>query len=268
MLLAAVLVACGSRTALLEPVLACDAPGERLDPESGACVKTTAKAPCDPNRHPAVILELVVDESGSMTGERWDALRASLRALFADIAADRDAALRVGLVMFDDVATSAVAPAPLTQSGQREALERAIDKPTPHGGGTATEKALVEAYEVVGAEPDVRRAVVLLSDGTPTGGYLEKDVCVQLASDENREHGTQLFAVGIGPFPLENTGYDPAFMGRLAVAGGTAPSGCVPESGDEARLCHYQITPGGDPERLQQSFGAALDAIRESAICR
>jgi uncharacterized protein YegL len=225
------------------------------------------QAPCTPNHHPDVVLELVVDESGSMTGDKWDALRDSLLALFTDIEADKDAALRVGVVMFDDVATNRVAPAPLTDPAHVSNLHRTIDKPNPHGGGTSTEQALEAAFEVVDAEPSgVRRVVVLLSDGSPTGGDEEKEQCVALAKDENFAHGAQLFSVGIGPFPSSlPTLYDPAFMGRLALAGATAPKGCVYDSTDESKICHFQITPGGDPEKLQESFGAALDAIRESA---
>jgi uncharacterized protein YegL len=225
------------------------------------------KPPCTPNNHPDVVLELVVDESGSMTGDKWDALRDSLLALFTNIEADKDAALRVGVVMFDDVATNRVAPAPLTNATHLADLRRTIDKPNPHGGGTSTEKALEAAFEVVDAQPaGVRRAVVLLSDGSPTGGDEEKEQCVALAKDENFAHGTQLFSVGIGPFPSSiATLYDPAFMGRLALAGSTAPKGCVYDSTDESKICHYQVTPGGDPGKLQESFGAALDAIRQSA---
>ena len=104
--------------------------------------------------------------------------------------------------MFDDVATNKVAPAPLADPLHVANLRRTIDKPNPHGGGTSTEKALEAAFEVVDKEASgVRRVVVLLSDGSPTGGDDEKEQCVALTKDENFAHGTQLFSVGIGPFP-------------------------------------------------------------------
>lgn len=318
MLLAAVLVgACGSRTGLFAPDVACSfenepsildlandtslAPADYVSlcgltdaqsiaivqgrrytsaqqidalPEITAgqcsklieCAEKHKKPVCTPGNHPDVVLELVVDESGSMNGEKWVALRDSLLALFDDILADNDSALRVGVVMFDDVATSKVKPAPLMTT-QYNALQAAINKPEPHGGGTATKKALETAFKVVDAEPaGVRRVVVLLSDGSPTGGDDEKTSCVQITRDENYAHGTQLFSVGIGPFPSSSPSlYDPAFMGRLAQAGASAPKGCQPDSIDEAEICHYQITPGGDPAKLKESFGAALDAIRQTA---
>lgn len=230
------------------------------------CAATHTPPVCTPNNHPDVVLELLVDESGSMIGDKWMALRASLLALFEDIAADNDAALRVGVIMFDDVATTKVAPAPLTQAGQLARLRSVVDKSDPHGGGTGTKRALDSAFGVVDQISGVRRVVVLLSDGSPTGGDEEKAECLDLTRNENATHGTQLFSVGIGPFPsMTPSTYDPAFMGRLAVSGGTGPKGCSPESVDESKICHYQVTPGGDPARLQQSFGAALDAIRQSA---
>ena len=318
-LLAAVLVgACGSRTGLFAPDVACVFPDEasivtlandvsmapadyvsrcHLTAEQGTaivrgrrytsaaqvdalpqltagtcdelieCAKLVkSQEPCTPNNHPTVVLELVVDESGSMIGDKWQALRDSLLALFADIALDKDDALRVGVVMFDDIATSKVKPAPLTDAGQLASLRAAVDKPEPHGGGTSTRKALTAAFDVVDKEPNVRRVVVLLSDGSPTGGDEEKEACVEITREENFSHGTQLFAVGIGPFPSNTPSlYDPAFMGSLAVAGATAPKGCAFDSENEAEICHYQVTPGSDPGKLQQSFGAALDAIRQSA---
>jgi uncharacterized protein YegL len=231
------------------------------------CAKNHEQDVCTPGNHPVVILELVVDESGSMTGEKWDALRDSLLALFDDIANDDDSQLRIGLVMFDDAVRTPVSPKPLTQAGQLDNLRHAIDKPDPHGGGTATHDALQAAVDVLeGVTGSVRRVLVLLSDGSPTGGNDEKRDCEKLVSVHHAEDGISTFAVGIGQFPSDSTAlYDPAFMGRLAVAGGTAPDGCEPESLDESNICHYQVTPGGDPGRLEQSLGAALDAIRQSA---
>ncbi len=231
-----------------------------------ACSKPHQKPPCTPSTHPDVVLELVVDESGSMTGEKWEALRDALLALFSDIANDRDTAMRVGLVMFDDQATTRVSPRSLVSAGQLDALERAVDKPKPHGGGTSTRRALDAAYSVLNSEAVPRRAIVLLSDGSPTGGEDEKDECIELVSSESSSNGTRLFSVGIGSFPSTSTSaYDPSFMGNLAKAGGTAPPGCESTSDDESRICHFQVTPGLDPGVLRDSFGRALDEIRETA---
>lgn len=228
-----------------------------------ACAKAHENT-CTPGNHPTVILELVVDESGSMDGEKWDALRDSLLALFDEIEKDGDAQLQIGLVTFDDITHDAVAPAPLTQSGQLSELRGAIDRDSPEGGGTATKKALDAAYAVVNKTTGgVRRVLILFSDGTPTGGGLEQRSCETLVKTENTDHGTELFSVGIGTFPAIDKGaYDPDFMGRLAVAGGTAPKDCDPSSDQLDDICHYQVTPGNDTALLQKQLGAALDAIR------
>lgn len=229
-----------------------------------ACAKAHEQNTCTPGNHPTVILELVVDESGSMEGEKWDALRDSLLALFDEIEKTDDTQLQIGLVTFDDLTHDEVKPAPLTQAGHLAELRKAIDVDSPEGGGTATKAALDVAYGVVNKTTGgVRRVLILFSDGTPTGGRDEQRRCEELVKKENADHGTELFSVGIGTFPATDTvSYDPNFMGRLAVAGATAPKGCDPSSDSLDEICHYQVTPGNDPALLQKQLGAALDAIR------
>jgi uncharacterized protein YegL len=228
-------------------------------------------AVCVPG-HAPVVLELVVDESGSMTGDKWTATRDALLALYADLHAAADKDTYVGMVTFDDSIQTRIEPAALTSDWQYTQLRTAIDQPQPHGGGTATYKALEDAYHEiasspVSSRPGARRVVVLLSDGVPIGGDAEKTQCTQLAANELASPApTALYAVGIGPFPSSDSyGYDSTFMGQLAVAGGTAPAGCDPASTDLANICHYQMTPGADVGLLRQSLVNALTAIRNAS---
>ena len=87
-------------------------------------------------------------------------------------------------------------------------------------------------------------------------------LCVALGA----ARADSLYSVGIGPFPAAS-GYDAAFMGRLALVGGTAPVGCDPASSKIDEVCHYQVTPGADPSLLERQLGAALDAIRTTVVC-
>jgi uncharacterized protein YegL len=221
--------------------------------------------------HAPIILELVVDESGSMTGDKWQAMTSALVALYNDLhtAADKDT--YVGLVSFDDGVNTKIRPKQLSDERQYDDLTAATDKPSPHGGGTGTYNALKEAYAQLNATPEAsqpgaRRIVVLLSDGSPSGGQNEQQQALDLVSSQfSRSAPDVLYAVGIGPFPSDNYSYDPVFMGKLAVAGGTAPAGCDPASTDLATVCHYQMTPGGDVSLLRQSFINALTAIRNAS---
>lgn len=251
--------------AALEAVLADDDP--TFCSNLSACAEAHARANCAPGVRSPVVLELVVDESGSMTGAKWEGLRDALLLLFDDLAADSDPDLQIGLVTFESNSRTDVAPGTLS-SFQLDRLRTSIDKPDPRGGGTNTIGALETAYRVVNNSTSVRHALLLLSDGSPTRGSVEKQECIDRANEERRDRQNLLFSIGIGQFPSDNLGtYDPAFMGRLAQSGGTAPAGCRPDSASLDSICHYQVTPGNDSSLLRLQLTAALDAIRTAVVC-
>lgn len=219
---------------------------------------------------PPVVIELVVDESGSMNGDKWAATRDSILALYAKLHTAANPSVLVGTATFDDNVNWKVRPKAMTDD-QLDELKSRIDKPAPHGGGTGLEKALTAAFDVVehtpgAAVPGARRIVVLLSDGSPSGGDTEKQRCIDLTTDAHAR-GIELFAVGIGEFPSSNPGmYDPALMGKLAQNGGTAPAGCDPLATDLASICHVQITPSAGAAQLETDLTSALDAIQAASI--
>src|SRR5207253_1789683 len=102
--------------------------------------------------------------------------------------------------------------------------------------------ALRAAYAKVAGLPEssqlgARRVVVLLSDGSPSGGENEQQEAVTLVSQHfAATQPTVLYSVGIGTFPGDSWGYDPKFMSNLAVAGGSAPAGCDPAATDVANV--------------------------------
>ncbi len=288
---------------VLASALACGDPGRRSgfvseaspsDPSGGSGLGTSepirpedetsgcASSRTAIERIPLVI-EFVVDASGSMDGDgsgslghlRWPAARDALLAAFADMNAKADPATFVGLQRFGSTPGPRVLPGPISEGDHYAQLVRTIDTPTGGEGGTGTEAALVAAYAAVedftpppstglDAE-DVKRVVVLLSDGVPSGS---KAACENLVGRKlTSEPSTMTFSIGIGTFPSES-GYDPAFMGRLAQRGGTAPAGCDPESSDISRVCHFQVTPGEDVTVMQQALLDAINEIRAlSAPC-
>lgn len=110
-----------------------------------------------------VDLMLVVDTSGSMSGEKINAVRASLAA-FIDLLGDRD---RLEIILFN---SDIVQLSPLSTLGEkREDIQRRVAG-IIEGGDTRLYDAVVAAYDELEStgNPDHIRAVVVLSDGQDT----------------------------------------------------------------------------------------------------
>ncbi len=108
-------------------------------------------------RTPRVALALVIDRSGSMTGEKLEmAKEAAIRSIGL-LQPDDQAAV----VAFDTVPQLV---APLTPLTERQALENAVAR-IPPGGGTDIFPAVASGFDLVReAEADVKH-VILLTDG-------------------------------------------------------------------------------------------------------
>ncbi len=222
-----------------------------------------------------VVIQLVVDESGSMIGDKWKAQTGALGALFNDLKAAADPATFVGVTMFDDEVNTTIKPDTMLNASHVQQLLSAATKNSPSGGGTGTLAALEDGYaSVEGFVPssssglvldEMKRVVVLVSDGEPSGGDTEQTSCVNLAGQKfglTAPKGPILtFSIGIGPFPATG-GYDPVFMGKVAQRGGTAPQGCNPAAKALAGLCHFQVTPGQNAVATQQALVDAFTKIR------
>jgi hypothetical protein len=220
-----------------------------------------------------VVIEFLVDESTSMNSKgKWEAARDSLRAAFDDMNAQGDSSTFVGLYLFPK--NEKIDPDAFTTTGHHDDLDGLINVPKGTGSGTPTKDALNSAYRIVErfkpptstglSIDDLKRVVVLVSDGAPTGGDPVKTECENLVeSKATAGKPVMTFSVGIGPFPSDSPEtYDPAFMGRLAQRGGTAPAGCNPASTDPSQLCHFQVTPGDDVNATKQALLDAINKIR------
>lgn len=142
------------------------------------------------NRKRADIL-LVVDISGSMEGDKIDAVKAGLGTFLSRILPED----RVGLVVFSSSAQLAVPPAPLTES--RLALDDAISGMRAQGK-TALYDALIVGKQALDdlppTEDDRIRAIVLLSDGLDNASAITLDRVEQ----EFDESGISIFPVAYG----------------------------------------------------------------------
>jgi uncharacterized protein YegL len=283
LLAGATVLACGeatrrsafqAETKPTEPVVGFDNEFETVDAgdSDGSCSSSQTTITRTP-----VVIEFVVDQSTSMDStplSKWVAARDALLAAFEDMNSVADPATFVGLMRYSGSVGAKVAPGLMGDSSHYDDIVDVIDTPKAAGpGGTETLGALNSAYAVVEkfkppassglALDDLKRIVVLVSDGVPTAGT--QDDIEALAKEKFEMSAPKgpipTFSIGIGPWPTAS-GYDPKFMGRIAVNGGTAPPNCDVESADVALACHFQVTPGNDATAAKQAFLDALNTIR------
>jgi len=167
----------------------------------------TPKAPAgrEPRvEHTAIV---VLDRSGSMSGERLDNAKQALLRL-VDRLDDRD---RFGLVVFDDQAQVLV-PADRVSALGRAAVKQRIAA-VQSGGSTDVcsgyLRGLQEARRVAGP---TGATVLVLSDGMANAGITDPDQLGSLARQATSGRVTTS-TIGIG------TGYDETILAALAVGG-------------------------------------------------
>jgi von Willebrand factor type A domain len=224
------------------------------------------------------VIEFAVDESGSMEMDgKWTAARDALMGAFEDMKNTGDPGVFVGLLLWSDAVNDEVDPGAIVDATHYSDLIDIIDKPSPAGISTYMATALKAAYKAAEnftppagfVKDQVNRAVVLVSDGVPSDSA---DTCLSLAASKFGEQPPKgpilTFSVGIGPFPAgSGSGYDPAFMSKIAQKGGTAPAGCNPSAVYQADLCHFQVTPSGSNNTAtKQALVDAINKIRAAAI--
>jgi len=236
------------------------------------CAQATARAARQP-----VYMLIVLDGSGSMDKQhKWEAAVPALDAFFDGLKGDTT--IGVGLTVFSDQEdkTGGKGPYPnvdvpikVVDATQATALRDRIDNTSPQGT-TPTFPALEGQYPQLEAFTPAdplaaggKRVLVFMTDGVPNPNPdVQQPQSIALAKAETAK-GILLFSVGIGDLNSLKD-YDPRFMGDLAVAGGTAPTGCdTNELQDETKMCHFQITPGNkSAQQLEQEFRTAIDKIR------
>lgn len=112
-------------------------------------------------------LGLVIDRSGSMTGEPIEATIAACQASIELLDADD----LVTVIVFDSRADVFI---PLQPKGDGRALRARLAQLTPGGGTEYIDALTAVGAQLRGAAPEVRRRVLFLSDGqAATGGVVE-----------------------------------------------------------------------------------------------
>jgi len=152
----------------------------------------TSSIPASQFRRRPQQLALVIDHSGSMQGERIDAVREALRRL-TDKLDEED---EVVLVQFDDDAQVVWGPSRVTD---RASLKRAIDK-LQADGGTNIEGGMKLGYERLegmAQRANVNRRLMLFTDARPNIGATDQN-SFEALTQRYADRGIGLSAFGVG----------------------------------------------------------------------
>lgn len=200
----------------MEAVLLIDhQPIETPSGDTGVVVRAlltiTGTVPAHRERTPLAI-SLVLDRSGSMSGDRLDAAKAaSVSAVERLHPADV-----VSVVAFDDRVRVTAAPAP--RASQQQLVERinAIctgGSTNLSGGWLRGRQHMEQARGMLGSLEGSSRRIVLLTDGHANAGITDPSTLVELARTA-RAMGITTTTIGVGE------GYDDDLLRSMADAGG------------------------------------------------
>ena len=190
----------------LDALLAVDVLALETDDQLSTLVQLTAPAAPDATapRTPSTLV-VVLDRSGSMSGERLDGAKHALLTL-VDRLAPGD---RFGLVTFDDSVRIDVPAGPLAD---KPAVKKQIAHVEPGGTTDMSSgylRGLQEARRVAGPEG---ATVLLISDGHANAGITDAD---QLASIATTYAGKRVSTSALG----YGLGYDERLLSAVAKAG-------------------------------------------------
>jgi Mg-chelatase subunit ChlD len=239
-----------------------DAPIE----DGGECAKTVAEAEPIP-----LDIVILLDRSGSMSGQNWDGSTAALKTFVNDPVSS---GINVGIVYFpidsppdsnacnyihyDDLSVP-VAPLPMNAP----AMVQSIDGEDPGGGSTPTygalKGALFNATALQDANPTHKVILVFASDGDPNSCPLDQNeipIIAALAQSALNYNGVQTYVIAV-------SGANVANLNQIANAGGTniaydvtqniaAFSQKMAEIRSAALACEYIIPPPPDNEELDK----------------
>jgi Ca-activated chloride channel family protein len=168
-------------------------------------LELTAPAAEQAAERPAATVQVVLDRSGSMAGERLDAAKQALVRLVERL----DPADRFGLVAFDDAVEVVVPAARLTDKAAARAAIAALEPGglTNLSGGLL--RGLQEARRVAGK---AGATLLLLSDGHANAGETDP-ARLEAVAAQARRRGVTTSTVGIG------LGYDETLLAGLARGG-------------------------------------------------
>lgn len=143
---------------------------------------------------------LVMDVSGSMqaqdyTPSRLEAAKSSAETLINSLKS-KD---YVGIVTFESGATTAAYLSP----DKEKVIEKLRDI-APKEGSTAIGDGLSLGIDMASSIPNMKKVIILLSDGVNNAGYISPDEAIQYAKANN----IQVYTIGMGSNSKVLLGYD------------------------------------------------------------
>ena len=216
--------------------------------EVSLLVELTAPVADHDQRRAPRTLVVVLDRSGSMTGERLDGAKKAL----IDLVDRLDPADRFGLVTFDDRVRVEIAAAPLTDKAGAKHRIAGIDA----GGMTDLSAGYLRGLQEARRAADGGGGTVLLvSDGHANAGVTDPERLGEVAAKAGSA-GVATSTIGFG------LGYDETLLSAIA-AGGNG-SELRAEDADEAMVAISGELDG----LLAQTAQAASVLIRMTSLCK
>ena len=189
----------------LSTKLDCDLVAVEHSDELTLLVELTAPSPATSSPRQPATLQIVLDRSGSMAGDRLEGAKTALVALVDRL----DPADNLGVLAFDDAVQVVVPAGPLSN---KPAVTSAITR-IDDGGSTDLSsgylRGLQEAQRVAGA---TGATLLLISDGHANAGVTDPAQLEQVASRAHSK-GITTSALGFG------LGYDERLLSALARGG-------------------------------------------------
>jgi Ca-activated chloride channel family protein len=134
---------------------------------------------------------LVLDRSGSMSGEKIEQVREAAKQIIAGLEAGEN----FNILAYSN-SVDLLAPQPVVKSKETEAQARAYLDAVRAGGGTNIHDALVEALRQP-PTPGTLPIVLFLTDGLPTVGQTSEVAIREIATKGNRFE-RRIFTFGVG----------------------------------------------------------------------
>ena len=189
----------------LSTLLDCDLVAVEQTDELTLLVELTAPTPATTTKRQPATLQIVLDRSGSMGGDRLEGAKTALLGLVDRL----DPSDNLGIVAFDDAVQIILPAGPLTDKAAVKAAIAAIDA----GGCTDLSagylRGLQEAQRVAGP---TGATVLLISDGHANAGVTDADQLGSVAA-QAKAKGVTTSTLGFG------LGYDERLLAALARGG-------------------------------------------------
>lgn len=155
-------------------------------------IRQPASARLTSQTPPPIALALVIDTSGSMAGRPLADAKTAIAAMISELRAQDEVAI---------IAFNATARLVQPLTADKASVHAAIDSLVANGNTAIYDAALAGADVLDAADPKMRRAIVLLTDGVDTASRTAPDAAVaRLATS-----GHPVYAIGLGSNLNEST---------------------------------------------------------------